>query len=150
MDDVLGLLYELRRKINEGFNVPIAGKVMINKDELLSVIDEIENILPQEIKKANWIVNERQRILIEAQKEGENIIKEAEDRINKMVDDSEISRMAYEKADAIVSNARKNAREIRIGANEYAEEVLRNLYTYLEKTMSTVKKGIDQLKGIDE
>lgn len=149
MDDVLGLLYELRRKTNEGFNVPIAGKVMISKDELLSVIDDIEDALPQEIKKANWIVNERQRILIEAQKEGENIIKEAEDRINKMVDNSEISRIAYEKADEILSNAKKNAREIRIGANEYAEEVLRNLYVYLEKTMNTVKKGIDQLKGID-
>ena len=150
MDDVLGMLYELRRRINDGFTVPISGKVMIEKDELLSVIDEIEEILPQEVKKANCIINERQRILIDAQREGENIIKEAEDRINKMVNESEISRRAYKKADEIVSNAKKNAREIRIGANEYAEETLKRLYIHLEKTMGTVEKGMDQLKGVSK
>lgn len=148
--DILDLLQDLRKKINESSSIPFAGKVILNKNEILPIIDNIETLLPEELKKANWIINERQRILIEAQREGENIIKEAEDRIKKMVDESEISRRAYEKADEIVSNAKKHAREIRLGANEYAEEVLRNLYTYLEKTMNTVKKGMDELRGVKD
>ena len=72
------------------------GKCIVNKDDALDVIDEIIAKMPDELKQAKWVKEERQRILVEAQKEAEGVVKEAENRIIAMVDENEITRKAYE------------------------------------------------------
>lgn len=66
--DINELLGRLEEIINEGRAVPFSDKVLVDREKVLEVIDSIRSILPEEIKQANWIKEERNRILIEAQK----------------------------------------------------------------------------------
>ena len=85
--DALELLDELEDIIDKGASVPFSGRCILDKDELLDVLQEIKLKLPDDLKQAKWIKEERQRILQEAQTEADNLIKSAEDKIIAMVND---------------------------------------------------------------
>ena len=82
--------------------MPFTTKGMVDKDEMLEIIKEIRIKLPDELKQAKWVKEERQRILVEAQKEADGIVKEAENRIIAMIDEHEITRKAYEQKAEII------------------------------------------------
>ena len=82
---------------------------------------------PEELKQAKWVKEERQRIINDAQKEAAAMIKSTEEKIAAMVNEHDITQQAYQKANQIVDSAQQNSREIRLGANQYADDVLRAL-----------------------
>jgi len=94
---------------------------------MLEIIKEIRLKLPEELKQAKWVKEERQRILVEAQKEADGIVKEAENRIISMIDEHEITRKAYEKKVEIIETANEMSREITKGTKDYADGILENL-----------------------
>ena len=122
--EILSILETLEDLVEKSVSVPFSGKCMIDKEEILEIIKEIRLKLPDDIKQAKWVKEERQRILLEAQKEANEIIKDAENKISSLVDEHEITKRAYEQSNEIVSNAQKNAKEIRLGTREYADSVL--------------------------
>ena len=120
------------------------GKCIVNKDDALDVIDEIIAKMPDELKQAKWVKEERQRILVEAQKEADDIVKEAENRIISMIDEHEITRKAYETKVEIIENAM--AREITQGTNDYADNVLSEVETALEQALAVIQNNRKELK----
>ena len=130
--EVLNSLEKAEDLIEKGWN--FFGASMVNKNEILDLLKEIRVKLPDEVKQAKWIKEERQRILLEAQKEAEMIIKEAENRIVSMVDENEITRKAYEQANETIINAQKTAREIKQNSLEYADEVIAKVEENLKDT----------------
>ena len=91
--DALELLDELEDIIDKGASVPFSGRCILERDELLDVVQEIKIKLPDDLKQAKWIKEERQRILEEAQAEADSIIKTAEEKIVSMVNENEILRL---------------------------------------------------------
>ena len=79
--DVLKLIDEVEDIIDNGSSLPFSNKVMVDADELFEIIKEIRIRLPDEIKQATWIKDERQKILEEAQKDTDTLISEAELRL---------------------------------------------------------------------
>ena len=116
-------------------------------DELIAAINDIRLKLPEEIKQAKWVKEERQRILLEAQKEASSVIKEAETRIVSMIDENEITRKAYDQANETIINAQRTAREIKQGSLEYADEVLAKMEENLKDTYLMLHKNREELKG---
>ena len=110
--EILAVLETLEDVVEKSANVPFIGKCLVDKEEILEIIKEIRLKLPDDIKQAKWVKEERQRILLEAQKEANNIIKDAENKISSLIDEHEITKKAYEQANEIISSAQKNAREI--------------------------------------
>ena len=94
--EIFTLLETLEDLLERSRNLPFSEKSIVNKDEMLDLIKEIRLKLPDELKQAKWVKEERQRILVEAQKEADGIVKEAENRIIAMIDEHEITRKAYE------------------------------------------------------
>ena len=86
---------------------------------LLEIIKEIRLKLPEQLKQAKWVKEERQRILVEAQKEADGIVKEAENRIIAMIDEHEITKKAYEQKNKIIENLHKNILNIFIMIKMY-------------------------------
>ena len=117
MMDIEQLIDALEDKIDSCTTIPIWGRGIIDKDELLDMIQDIRMKYPDEMKQAKWVKEERQRIINDAQKEAAGIIKAAEDNIAAMVNEHDITQQAYEKANQIVDSAQKNSHEIRVGAN---------------------------------
>ncbi|HHW02921.1 MAG TPA: ATPase [Thermoanaerobacterales bacterium] len=139
------IIEQIQELISSGSKIPFSNKVVIDQTQMLDLIDELLRLLPDDLKKARRIIEERQQILIEAQREGEMVIKEAKSHIEKMVNQEEIVRLAKEKSEQILSYAKQTAREIRAGANNYADEVLGQMEQHLEKVLETVRKGREEL-----
>ena len=124
MDTVIDLLNELEEVLDNSRAVPFSNRVSVDKEELYEIITEIRMKLPNELKQSKWVIEERNKILIDAQKEADEIVKNAEERVKRMVDENEVTKLAHEQAAEIVDSAKKTSKAMRIGAMEYAEEVL--------------------------
>lgn len=146
--EIFNLLDSLEDVIEKSSTIPLSTKTLINKDEVLDIIKQIRLKLPDEFKRAEWIKQEKQKILIEAQQDAETIIKEAEQRIKMMVNESEITKMAEKSAAEIVSAAQANAKEIRLGSREYADELLAKLEAEILNILATIKNNRNELRGI--
>ena len=135
----LEMLDRLEDIIEGSKNMPLVGKTMVDKDELLDIIQELRLKIPDDLKQAKWIKGERQRILLEAQKEATTIIKSAEDKIISMINENEITKKANEAAEEIINKANKRAKEIRNAADQYIYDALAESEMILERTLSTLR-----------
>ena len=143
--EIFTLLETLEELIENSKKVPFTNKGVIDKEELLDIIKEIRIKLPEELKQAKWVKEERTRILIEAQKEADDIVKEAENRIISMIDEHEITRKAYAQKAEIIETANEMAREISNGTKEHADALLANIEKTLEETLKTIQNNRKEL-----
>ena len=100
--EIFTLLETLEDILEKSRNVPFSSKCIVDKEEVLDIIKEIRLKLPDELKQAKWVKEERQKILVQAQNEADDIIKEAENRIISMIDEHEITKKAYEQKNKII------------------------------------------------
>ena len=140
--EIFELLESLEELIERSRNLPFSSKGIVDRDECLDIIKEIRLKLPDELKQAKWVKEERQRILVEAQKEADGIVKEAENRIISMIDEHEITRKAYEQRKEIIENANERSREISNGTKEYADELLAQTEDVLTTTLNNLGKNM--------
>lgn len=124
METVLQLLDELEEILDNSRAVPFTNKVSVEKEEIYDLITDIRLKLPNELKQSKWVIEERNKILIDAQKEADEIVKNAEERLSRMIEENEVTKRAYEQASIIIDASKKTSKEMRLGAVEYAEEVL--------------------------
>ena len=120
--------------------------LLVDKEEILEIISELRLKLPEELKQAKWIKEERQRILVEAQKEADDIVKEAENRIISMIDEHEITKKAYEKKAEIIETANEMSREISKGTKDYADNVLNGIEVALQEALKIIQNNRNELK----
>lgn len=144
--EILSVLEALEDAVEKSVSVPFLSKCLMDKEELLELVKEVRLKLPDDIKQAKWVKEERQRILMEAQKEANNIIKDAESKIASLVDEHEITKKAYEQANEIIGSAQKNAREIRLGTRDYADSVLNKVEDILKDAQEVIKMNREELK----
>ena len=122
--DVLKLIDEIEDILENGSSLPFSNKVMVDVDEIYDILGEIRVKLPDEVKQAAWIKEERQRILAEAQKDADTLLSEAELRLQELIDEDEITQKAKELAEEMITKAQNNAKDIRLRALEYADNIL--------------------------
>ena len=144
--EIFTLLEELEDILENSKSVPFSGKSVLDKEEILEIIKEIRLKLPEELKQAKWIKEERQRILVEAQKEADGIVKEAENRIISMINENEITKKAYEKKAEIIETANEMSREISKGTKDYADNILQGLEVALEDALKIIQNNRKELK----
>ena len=145
--EIFNMLERLEDLVDNAWSVPLTGRTMVKKKEVTELLKEIRVALPDEIKQAKWIKEERQRFLFEAQQEAQTIIKDAENLIVSMIDESEITRKSYEQANETIINAQKTARDIREGSIDYADEVLSKMEDTLKEAYLEIHKNKEELKG---
>jgi DNA anti-recombination protein RmuC len=122
---VLDLLDEIEEICETSTGMPlISNKIVIDKAEMLEIAQEMRQSLPDEIQQAQFIKNERQRILDEAKHEYELLIKDAEKQAQIMVDQHEITTQAKQRARDILGNAERNVKQLKMGTFEYIDKIL--------------------------
>lgn len=141
---VLHLLDELEDIIENSSGLPLTGKILVDGSEILEIIKEIRIELPDEIEQAQWIKEERQRILAEAKKESELLMKNAKTNIESMVENDDLSIKARLRAEEILGAAEKNAEDMKNNALEYVDQILSDLQNKMDKLNSTY---IDEMFG---
>lgn len=145
--DIMALIDRIEELIDNGRNMPLMGGRIVDADKVYEIIDEIRAQFPDELKQARWIVKERQEMVEEAEKEANRILEEARDRAQALAAEQEIVKLAESQAAEILDNARAREREIRLGAEDYADEMLANLEVNLGKLLTAVQRGRDRLQG---
>jgi cell division septum initiation protein DivIVA len=148
--DVLVLIDKLDDLVHNAKPVPLTDQVRLDKEEVYDILDQMRATIPEEIKQARWIVKERQEMLAEAKREAERIVKEARERQDRLVSEEEITKEAQRAAEEIIDEAHAREREIRLGAEDYADEILGTLEVNLSKFIAAVQRGRDRLAGKDE
>ncbi len=146
MMETFTLLEDLEDILERSKTVPFSGKSLVDKEEILEIIKEIRLKLPEELKQAKWIKEERQRILVEAQKEADDVVKEAENRIISMINENEITKKAYEKKAEIIETANEMSREISKGTKDYADNILAGLEVALEDALKIIQNNRKELQ----
>ena len=148
--DVLVLIDKLDELVDNAKGVPMTTQVRIDRDEIYEIIDQMRSTIPEEIKQARWIVKERQEMLAEARREAERLIGEAREQAAREASQQEVVRIAERQAQDILDEAGRKEREIRLGAEDYADEILNTLEVNLGKFLSAVQRGREQLAARSE
>ncbi len=137
--DIMNLIDVLEEAIESSWTIPFTSKSFVDKDELLEAIQDIRLKYPEELKQAKYITEERQRILIDAQKEADNVVKAANDKALTLVAENEITRQANAEAAKIMEQAQNEARNMRMATKEYVAKSLNDLDTTLTSMLQKVK-----------
>ena len=145
--EIFTLLETLEDIMERSKKIPFSSKSIVDKEEILEIIKEIRLKLPDELKQAKWIKEERGRILEEAGKEADGIVKEAENRIIAMIDEHEITRKAYEQKAEIIETANEMSREISKGTKDYADSILANLETTINNVSVSINEAIKTIEN---
>lgn len=153
--NVMELLEYLEEILENAPKVPITGKAMIDTKEFEEVIEQIRNYLPDELKKAKWVMGEKDRILEDAQKEYQNVKKETMEMMRQNIENHDMVREAKLRANEIIALAQRDAKAIRIGSREYSTEILSQLDKEIEeKKLQLIQSMQDSFekaaKEIDE
>ena len=145
--DVLVLIDKLDDLVHNAKRVPLTDEVRVDKEEIYDLLDQMRATIPDEIKQARWIVKERQEMLAEAKREAERIVKEAREKQDSLINEQEVTKQAERVAEEIIDDAKSREREIRLGAEDYADDILNTLEVNLSKFIGAVQRGRDRLQG---
>ncbi len=141
------LLDQLEDIVEEGKPSFLSGKIAIDREHLIDVIRDIRLKLPTEVQQSIWIVEERNKILAEAQKEAHIIIEEAHEKLQSLIEQHEITQYATERSEHIIETARHDARQIHMGSVEYAEEIFKDVEIRLKTSLETIHKEVQQFEN---
>ncbi len=130
---------------NDSWQIPWTSNVMIDGDAYLDLIDQMRISIPEEIKQANRIQQERERIIAKAHEEAEHILALARDQATNLTNEHRVLQDARTQSESIVERARREADGFRDEAEEYAIEVLSELEAQLNTFLSTVRNGLADL-----
>ncbi len=147
--DILNLLERIEDIIEEASKFPLSNKVMIDKEEILEVINEIRLKMPDEINRASWVAKERQRILNEAQSEADEMIDRVKDQQRYLIEENEITKQAQKHAEQLIKEAERKATEMKIGAYDYSDEILSKLQEKIREINGIIEHNRDVLKNME-
>ena len=145
--DILHLVDRLEEIFNAGQPVPFFHRRLVDEDRVLEIIDQMRVSIPEEVKKAQQVLDQRDRIMAKAQEEATRTVQLAKEKADQMVDREALVAQAQGRADQIVLNAKTDAQAIRAEADDYALESLVKLETELGRVLNQVRNGITKLQS---
>ena len=146
--DVLVLIDRLEELVEDARGFPGFGNTaMVDRDAAFDLIDQMRQSIPEELKQARWIVKERQSMLDEARSESDRIVQQAREEAEKLTSEQEVLKQAEKQGADIIEDSRRREREIRLGAEDYADDVLGNLEGNLGRLLDAVQRGRARLQG---
>ena len=144
--DILQLIDRLEELFNESKNFPFTKNVMVDEDRMLDIIDQMRIAIPEEVKKAQQLLGQRDRVLAQAQEEANRTIEIARQKADQMVAKDMIAQEASRRAEQILAQARTDAEGVRADADDYVMDSLTQLHAELERITNQVNNGIRTVK----
>ncbi len=140
IDEAIGM-------VAQGRPLPMSSTVKVNKAELLEVLEEIREALPEELRRARWLLKEKEEFLAQARQERQEIIDQGRAQVSRMIERQEITRAAEARARQIVAEARADARTLQRRVEDYCDHKLASFEAVLERTSRTLQQGREKLLG---
>ena len=136
--EIMEIIDMMEETIDKAPTVPLSGKILVDKEDILDYIQEMRLVFPDEVKEAKWVKEERERILAEVQSRSDEMIKNAEEKVVRMIDEHEVTKQAVDQANQMVNDAQQKAMEIKTDCDQYADDILNDL----EKRLDMLSKKV--------
>jgi cell division septum initiation protein DivIVA len=147
--DILYLLDQLEEVIGAGSQVPFTSRRLVDEQEILDILDQIRMSIPEELKAARRVSEERDQVLAEAQLEADRLLRDAEQHAAGRLAEHSLVRTAEGRAEEIEERARRDAERVREEAEAYAYRVLERLHEQINQVGQAVERGLRELDGRD-
>ncbi|HUG35182.1 MAG TPA: hypothetical protein VMJ90_10460 [Anaerolineales bacterium] len=140
--DILQLIDRLEELFNESKSIPLTRNVMVDEDRMLDIIDQMRIAIPEEVKKAQQLLGQRDRVLAQAQEEANRTLEIARQKADQLASREMVVQEAQRRAEQIVAQARADADTTRGDADDYVMRSLTQLQAELERISNQVANGI--------
>jgi F0F1-type ATP synthase membrane subunit b/b' len=144
--DILQLIDRLEELFNDGKAIPFTHNVAVDEDRMLDIIDQMRIAIPEEVKKAQQLLSQRDRVMAQAQEEANRTLDLAREKADALVKKDSIVQEAERRADLIINQARDEAETIRQDADDYVIDSLSRLQEELERSLNQARNGIRKLE----
>lgn len=145
--DVTAKIDELIEIVEGARAMPMSASCVINRAQVLDLLDELKNGLPEEMDRARRVLSDRESVLEEGRREAERLIERTRGERDSIISNTDISREAQDAATRILNEARREADQVRVDADEYVDQKLANFEVVLTKTLQAVGRGRDKMRG---
>ncbi|MCI3933323.1 cell division initiation protein [Streptomyces sp. AN091965] len=145
--DVQKKIDEIAEAVGSAKSMPMSASCVVNRAQLLSLLEEVRQALPGSLAQAQELIGGREQLVERARQEADRIIESAHAERGSLISDTEVARRSQGEADRIVTEARRDAEEIRAEADDYVDSKLANFEVVLTKTLGSVGRGREKLLG---
>jgi vacuolar-type H+-ATPase subunit H len=146
MADIIYLVERLEQVLAQGWRVPFTTNAVIDEDAFIDIVEQMHIAIPVEIRQAQQVVQQKDRILAQAREEAERILEQARAEAAQRIEQTDIVARARSRGDEIIAESEADAEDIRTGADEYATEVLSRIKDELTAYLRQVENGLNRLQ----
>ena len=136
--DIMEIIEYMEEAVDKAFTIPLTGKIVLDKEEILDYIQEMRLSYPDEVKEAKWVKEERERIISEAEARSDAMLKTAETKMLQMVDENEITKQAQEYSNNMIEDAKAQSAKLITDSDHYADDILGDVERRLEMLLKKV------------
>jgi len=151
--DLAARLQQLEDMIREAKSMPLSSSALLNRDEVLELLAQMKDALPEEVKQARWVVKDREELLTKARRDAEKIVEDARAEQLRMASREEVVNRAEQEAGRILAEAREEARRMRLEAEDYVDAKLAQFEIALQRsgeelvaTKSSLARTLEQIQ----
>jgi F0F1-type ATP synthase membrane subunit b/b' len=143
--DLTSRLTQLEEMVRDAKSMPLSSSALLNRDEVLDLIEDLKAALPDEIKQARWVVKDREELLAKARRDAEAMVEQARAEQLRLASHEAVMQRAKEEAERIVQEADEDARRLRLEAEDYVDAKLAQLEGTLQKILEDTIASNDAL-----
>jgi len=150
--DLSARIHQLEDMVRDAKSMPLSSSALMNRDEVLELIDQMKDSLPDEIKQARWIVKDREELLAKARRDAEAMVEQAREEQLRLASHEAVVQRAAEEAERIVQESQDDARRLRLEAEDYVDAKLAQLESQLQRILEdmigsnqSLSRTIDQV-----
>ena len=152
--DLASRIQQLEDMVREAKSMPLSSSALLNRDEVLELIEQMKDSLPDEVKQARWIVKDREELLAKARRDAEAMVEQGRQEQLRLASHEAVVQRSHEEAARIVSEAEDEARKLKLEAEDYVDAKLAQLEGALQKiledmiaTNGSLSRVIDQVQA---
>ena len=152
--DLSARISQLEDMVRDAKSMPLSSSALLNRDEVLELIDQMKDSLPDEIKQARWIVKDREELLAKARRDAEMMVEQAREEQLRLASHEAVVQRANEEAERIVQDASDDARRLRLEAEDYVDAKLAQIENHLQRILEdmigsnqSLSRTIDQVQA---
>ena len=152
--DLSSRLQQLEDLVRDAKSMPLSSSALLNREEVLELIDEMKDALPEEVKQARWVVKDREELLAKARRDAESMVEQARAEQLRLASHEAVVQRSEEEAERILGEADEDARKLRLEAEDYVDAKLAQLEAALQriledmiKTNGSLSRAIDQVQA---
>ncbi len=149
-EDVESKIRRIEELVQTAKSMPLSSSALVPRDEILVLLADVRESLPQELRQARWILREKDEFIARARREAELIVEEAQAEASRIVSETEIMREAEWKAGIVLSEAEERARSLKAETDGYIDAKLASFESLLRRMLETIVAGRERLRAVPD